>query len=434
MIYQESAQELAINESPPATIGAHLPSGLALLEQATAILRAHLRGVGLEHYAIYHSFALDLDDVDRHLPRLDPQAAWQPLPLLPGCEQPVALDVDDDRTKTAPVGVLHLPRHHFVLARWHWVNFENSRLDLTLAAAPDAAAHARLHQAVVALRRSTGQPVWEIIRNGYTQETRPRTPMAWDELLLAPAVKNRLEAEITGFFSQPVGELYRTMGVPYRRGVLMHGPPGNGKTSIIRALGANLPDVYAMILRPTHTINDEQLKQVFRRWRAHAPAILVIEDLDHLLKDYINLSHFLNQVDGIEGSLTGGLLLIGTTNHPDKLDPAINNRPGRFDVVIEIPPPDAAQRAQFFQKAFAPLPREVVETVVSETAELSFSHLHEVVRLSGLVAIHDRAAARGPEHVLRAARLVAEGHRAARLGFPISSETPFGLAQFRKKA
>ena len=75
---------------------------------------------------------------------------------------------------------------------------------------------------------------------------------------------------------------------------------------------------------------------------AATPAVLVIEDLDWLL-EHTNVSTFLNLIDGVEsdgGRAAGGLLLIATTNHPDKLDPAVNNRPGRFDVVVEIPPPD----------------------------------------------------------------------------------------------
>ena len=58
--------------------------------------------------------------------------------------------------------------------------------------------------------------------------------------------------------------------------------------------------------------------------------------------------------------------------------------PGRFDVVIEIPAPDAGQRGAFFRRALAGFADELIEKLVFESAELSFSHLHEVVRLSGL--------------------------------------------------
>lgn len=67
---------------------------------------------------------------------------------------------------------------------------------------------------------------------------------------------------------------------------------------------------------------------VFNKARQLAPCIVVLEDLDSLINDG-NRSFFLNQVDGIEGN--DGLLLIGTTNHFERLDPGLSTRPSRFD-------------------------------------------------------------------------------------------------------
>lgn len=67
---------------------------------------------------------------------------------------------------------------------------------------------------------------------------------------------------------------------------------------------------------------------VFRKARAEAPCVLVLEDLDSLINDG-NRSFFLNQLDGLENN--DGLLVIGSTNHYDRLDPAITKRPSRFD-------------------------------------------------------------------------------------------------------
>jgi SpoVK/Ycf46/Vps4 family AAA+-type ATPase len=67
---------------------------------------------------------------------------------------------------------------------------------------------------------------------------------------------------------------------------------------------------------------------VFAKARAEAPCVLILEDLDSLINDK-NRSFFLNQLDGLENN--DGLLVIGSTNHYDRLDPAITKRPSRFD-------------------------------------------------------------------------------------------------------
>lgn len=67
---------------------------------------------------------------------------------------------------------------------------------------------------------------------------------------------------------------------------------------------------------------------VFSKARQLAPCVIVLEDLDSLINDK-NRSFFLNQLDGLEGN--DGLLIIGTTNHFDRLDPGLSTRPSRFD-------------------------------------------------------------------------------------------------------
>ena len=430
MIYQPTLDESTMSAS--AASGTPLPPGLAMLERATATLRAYCRAHGLDDYVIFHDYDLDLGDVDAFLADLDPRAAWRATPLLADAQQPHVLVDEVAPERLDPPGILHLSRHEVVLARWHLLSDEGCRMTFELAAAPSAQAFRALHRAVVELRRRSDRPVWQIFHGTYNHRTKARKPLDWADVLLPPAIVGRIDAELVGFFSEPVASLYRTLDVPYRRGVLMYGPPGNGKTSIIRAMGSALPNVPAILLRPASNFGDDDLQAVFRRWTDHAPAMLVIEDLDHVLK-LVDLSQFLNLVDGIEGSLTGGLLLVATTNHPEQLDPALNNRPGRFDVVIEIPSPTAELRRRFFDARAGEVDEALREQLATETAGLSFSHLQEILRLAGLLAVHDGSPCRTSEHLKRATAMVHDTHRSAQNGFPVAAEAPFGLAQFRKR-
>jgi ATP-dependent 26S proteasome regulatory subunit len=183
-------------------------------------------------------------------------------------------------------------------------------------------------------------------------------------------------------------------------------------------------------------MDDDDFATVVKRWTAAAPAILVIEDLNWLFPNRVNVATFLNLVDGLVTPRGGGLMLVASTNHPDKLDPALSDRPGRFDVTMELPSPDAALRREFFRRALKPdaagLPDEaVVVKLARETAGLSFAHLREVVQAAGLAVIRAGRDHRGADDLLQAAEAVARAHRSAGHGFPVRTEEPFGLAQFR---
>ncbi len=238
---------------------------------------------------------------------------------------------------------------------------------------------------------------------------------------------SRLHCDVIQFFSPEVEQLHHSMNVPYRRGVLLHGPPGNGKTSTIRYLGATLPKIPGLILRPRSNFDTDDFEAAITRWRKSAPAMLVIEDLNWLLEE-VNVSTFLNHIDGVDSTTTpGGLLLLATTNHPDQLDPAINSRPGRFDVVIELPPPDLALRKEFFSRTLAQIGPDVVRRLAASTADMSFAHLEEIVRLAGLLAIKSARQERSLDDLEEALTSVKKAIAHAQKGFARELEVPFGL-------
>jgi SpoVK/Ycf46/Vps4 family AAA+-type ATPase len=188
-----------------------------------------------------------------------------------------------------------------------------------------------------------------------------------------------------------------------------------------------------MLLRAGAGFESDDLRELFRRWREQAPAVLVVEDLNWMFKQ-VELSTFLNLLDGVEQPTAGGLLLIGTTNHPYELDSAISDRPGRFDVTLEVPCPEASLREMFFRsRANAELTGDLLRDLVAATEGLSFAHLQEVVQRAGVAAMRDGRTQRNADDLLAAAKAVAGGHATAAAGFPRKPEMPFGLHHLHKR-
>jgi SpoVK/Ycf46/Vps4 family AAA+-type ATPase len=188
-----------------------------------------------------------------------------------------------------------------------------------------------------------------------------------------------------------------------------------------------------MLLRTMADFDTDDLEEVIRRWTAQSPAILVIEDLNWLLAK-VNVSTFLNLLDGIDnGAGGGGLLLIATTNHPEQLDPAVNNRPGRFDVLIEMPPPDEPLRRSFLRAKLPEIDEAAIDQLAAKTDRLSFAHLQEILRLSGLTALRAGRSIRSASDLMQAAQTVSDAYEEAVRGFPTKAEIPFGLLPLRNQ-
>jgi hypothetical protein len=151
---------------------------------------------------------------------------------------------------------------------------------------------------------------------------------SFDDLFLAGALKQDIKEDLTQFLSARAE--YERYGVPWKRGVLFVGPPGNGKTHCLRATIKllDVPCLYVQSVKSKYETEDANLGRVFKEARRMTPCCLVLEDLDAMITPK-NRSFFLNQIDGFEKN--AGILTLATTNHPERLDPAILDRPSRFD-------------------------------------------------------------------------------------------------------
>jgi AAA+ superfamily predicted ATPase len=202
-----------------------------------------------------------------------------------------------------------------------------------------------------------------------------------DNLILREPLKQEIQNDFAQFFlSREVYERYR---IPWKRGVLFIGPPGNGKTHTVKALVNQLarPCLYVKSFKSEYATDQENMKWVFARARVTTPCLVVLEDLDSMIDDK-SRAFFLNELDGFETNT--GVMVLATTNHPDRLDPAILDRPSRFDRKYYFDLPAAAERCAYisaWNRELQPelrLSETAAVNVAGQTDGFSFAYLKEL--------------------------------------------------------
>lgn len=199
-----------------------------------------------------------------------------------------------------------------------------------------------------------------------------------DSYLRLPEIHDKVTTDIRCFLE---GEsVYQQLGAQFRRGILLYGPPGNGKTSLIREIiRTQIPQdslvVFMDRIPPHHFI------QVMQTTFSRRLKVIVFEELAATLKNS-NLDHVLAFLDG-EMSLNRCLIL-ATTNYPERLPGNIVDRPSRFDKLYRIPDPNEEGRRILLEHF---LGRTIDDSEVEMTKGLSTAGMREVcllVRLKGM--------------------------------------------------
>ena len=175
-----------------------------------------------------------------------------------------------------------------------------------------------------------------------------------DSVILRAGVMENLLKQIETFRTSE--DKYVERGIPYRLGVLLPGPPGGGKSSTVAAVASHFGMDIAILNPNTSSLGDDELMMLIAELPPNT--LLLIEDVDCTWdgrtgtedkESKITFSGLLNALDGVAAG--EGRILFMTTNHPEKLDPALI-RPGRADIRVEIGPPDHGQASRMFSKFF----------------------------------------------------------------------------------
>jgi len=216
-------------------------------------------------------------------------------------------------------------------------------------------------------------------------ESRRVPAVAWTDLVIDPSITKLLVSDFESFWQRE--QWFRDKNLPFRRGYLLHGPPGNGKTSAIRAMMTSR-SLNAYTLRFFNPdVDDSDLDRLFDRAHQDRPAIILLEDIDRAFPktgepaNRISLQHLLNSLDGVA---TGeGVVVVATANEPAALDPAILRRPGRFDRVIHFRNPDAGLRLEYFSRMKSGLGDDQLQNAVQTSVGFSFAQLREAYVIAG---------------------------------------------------
>jgi len=182
--------------------------------------------------------------------------------------------------------------------------------------------------------------------------------VTWEDIGDLEEAKERIREIVELPMKHP--ELFKHLGIEPPKGILLYGPPGTGKTLLAKALANEIGAYFITINGPEimskfYGESEERLRQVFKEAEENAPAIIFIDEIDAIApkrEEVVGevekrvVAQLLTLMDGLKER--GKVIVIGATNRPEALDPALR-RPGRFDREIEIRPPDKRARLEILQ-------------------------------------------------------------------------------------
>lgn len=241
-------------------------------------------------------------------------------------------------------------------AAMHWLHqcphFDQSRVEARIMALPDSTQPAPRDSGPHAHAMTNG-------RQGGGSGTDTIKKAGYADIGGLDDVVNTLRESVELPLRHP--EVLQHLGITPRRGVLLHGPPGCGKTLLARAVACESGALFLSVSGPElitkwHGESEERLRELFRQAREGQPAVIFFDELDAVAQarsadeslrlDSRFTAQLLTLMDGVHD--LGQVFILGATNRIDLLDSALL-RPGRFDIIVEVPSPDRDGRLKILE-------------------------------------------------------------------------------------
>jgi ATPase family associated with various cellular activities (AAA) len=243
-------------------------------------------------------------------------------------------------------------------------------------------------------------------------QTRLQGRYDWDTVVLDSTTRRLVRRDFEIFFERE--DWFRQHNLPYRRGYLFWGPPGNGKSATLRVMASH-PHIkpYSLDLSDAEQKNNDVLR-LFEKAAANTPALVILEDLDRAFptegertqERTVSFQTLLNCLDGV--GTQDGVIVVATANDPTCLDPAILKRPVRFDRVVQFRNPEPDLRREYYRRFSPVLSGDEFEIVIEKTEGFSFAQLRETYIL-GAQSAYEHGREIEVEDVIEAIDLHAAG-------------------------
>jgi len=220
------------------------------------------------------------------------------------------------------------------------------------------------------------------------------TKYTWDDVILTREIREEIQKNVDNLFANI--DIYKQAKLTFKRGIILQGLPGTGKTLIGKMLCQTCNCSFVWVT-PKFLTRADDIAAVCQLVRSISPAILFLEDIDLYgehrddSRDRSILGELMNQLDGlIENEF---VVVIATTNDVESIEKALQNRPGRFDRIIELPIPNLDCRIrllELYTKSY--IKKNInLKSVAKHIDKFSSAHVKELVNTAVIAAIDEKS-------------------------------------------